>query len=241
MNYYNTVNVRYSGENFVTNYFLQSKVGSSGKIIVFDIGSHKGEYTDMILDNKSNLNVDFHLFEPRKVCYNYLKDHFKTNPNVLINNCAVSLINSVNTKLYSINETTRVATLFDFEEKYFFSEKTLDSGEQVTVINLLNYCNKKDINYIDLIKVDIEGEEYNCLQTMKDFIDKDKIGMIQFEYCFLNAYRKHSFLDFWELLHEKYRIYRICIDGLFPIDSYHFLLECNIPINYLAVARKEIL
>jgi FkbM family methyltransferase len=111
--------------------------------IVFDVGGYKGEWSEKIY-NKYQCKI--FIFEPVKKFYNNLVNKFIDSKNILINNYGLSNIfatqeiylNDDASGLYKISENKEDIKLFPFS--YSFSEYK-----------------------IDLMKVNIEGEEYNLL------------------------------------------------------------------------------
>jgi hypothetical protein len=68
----------------------------------------------------------------------------------------------------------------------------------------------------------------------------NKIDIIQFEFFKTNVFSKVFFWDFWEMLCNDYKIYRILNNSLYEIKEYsHIDCEIFIVTNYLAV-RKDI-
>ena len=56
--------------------------------VFFDIGSHKGTYTDLIINNyKVKKTV---MVEPQKTIYEFIKKKYKKNKNIKIYNLAIS-------------------------------------------------------------------------------------------------------------------------------------------------------
>jgi hypothetical protein len=82
--------------------------------------------------------------------------------------------------------------------------------------------------------MDVEGNELNILNGAKRMIENDSIDFIQFEFGGCNIDSRTFFQDFFYLLKERYRIYRILKNGLYPIDSYSEKYEIFITTNYLA-------
>jgi hypothetical protein len=70
-------------------------------------------------------------------------------------------------------------------------------------------------------------------------LDENKIKAIQFEFGGCNIDSRTYFKDFWNMLHEKYYIYRILKNGLHEMPKYSEFLEIFHYSNFLAV-NKEI-
>ena len=61
--------------------------------------------------------------------------------------------------------------------------------------------------------------------------------MIQFEFGGCNIDYRTYFRDFYYLLKENYKIYRILKDGLFELKQYKESYEIFINVNYLAIRK----
>lgn len=139
--------------------------------IILDIGANIGDVTDVIM-KKYNPNI--YCYEPNISCYNYMLKRFKKNSKIKIFNVAVSNF-SGKTFLYFHNKSTNIS---EFNERSSLKKEKdgLDKNKRIEV----NCINIKEIlekhNQIDLIKIDIEGSEY---EVMPEIIkNKDKIKMV---------------------------------------------------------------
>lgn len=236
-NYYNAVDLRFTGEIKVIEYFL-SKEGDR-PLVIFDVGTHEGKYIDLILTRRKK-QLYIHGFEPQKECINQLNIKFQQDNFIHINHLAISNSQEQEVDLYSCSNNNLVAMVDAFKLEDFNPNLALDRKESVASTTIKNYCLSKGINQIDFLKLDAEGLEYQCLEGCEDMLDLGKIKYIQFEYCFINMARKNYFRDFWLLLSQQYDIYRVVIDGLYLINEYHLNLEVMAPINYLAVLKSKV-
>ena len=235
-NYYNTSILQYTGEKKVVDYLLDS-IGSK-EIIIFDCGAHHGEYIDLFDKNAKRLQKTmFHLFEPQKACVKLLSEKYKDNLEIKINHVAVGKYNEENIKLYTSSGTPLFAITFEFDIEDYIPHVRMDGMERVDMINLYDYCLLNEIEKIDILKLDVEGMEYDCLESLESYITNGRILAIQFEYSFVNLVRRQHFHDFWKLLSPYYDIHRIGIDGVHKISKYHMNLEIAIPINFLALIK----
>lgn len=69
-------------------------------------------------------------------------------------------------------------------------------------------------------------------------IENGQIDFIQFEFGGCNIYSKTFFQDFYYLLKEKYKLYRILENGLFKLPDYQEIQEIFITINYLSIKKQ---
>lgn len=112
---------------------------------------------------------------------------------------------------------------------------SLTSEETIELTTLDQYCQEAGITHIDLLKVDIEGEELACLLGAKKIIEAKGIDYIQFEFGGCNISSGVFFHHFWMLLTPSYKIYRVLQNSLCELTQYNELLEIFTTTNFLAV------
>lgn len=111
--------------------------------------------------------------------------------------------------------------------------------KEVVKSNKLSEFWKNELNYeqIDLLKLDVEGEEFTILNDIRDNLDKVKL--VQFEFGESNIATKIFFKDFWELLNDKFQIYRYThFSQLIEIKEYSEYEEFFRFTNFLAINKK---
>ncbi len=113
----------------------------------------------------------------------------------------------------------------------------MDSEEQVRLTTIDIFCKEQGIEKIDFLKLDIEGNEINALEGAKTMLEKDSIKFIQFEFGGCNIDSRTYFQDFYYLLKDRYKIYRILRNNLYEIENYNELKEIFITTNYLAIHK----
>ena len=165
---------------------------------VIDIGAHKGEFLKNIISIKKKIKI--YSFEPQSKIFKGLKSNFKNKKNIFIYNLAISNI-SKNKKL-NINIKTSTSTFSDYnEESYWkktkdflltgFNNSSIINSEIVQSITLDNFCKKKIIKNIDLLKIDTEGHEFEVLLGAKNLLKKD-IRYILIEFHFSKIYKDYD-------------------------------------------------
>ena len=153
----------------------------------FDIGSHKGLYTDLIKNNFTTKKA--FLFEPQKDIFKFIKKKYKSSKNIYLFNYAVS--DSQKTQNIYINKHDLTSSLTKMNEKnlYLKVKAKLFGGNlkdmitnqySVKTISLSYFLKQKKINKIDLIKIDTEGHELNVLKGLRDKIKIVKNILIEF-------------------------------------------------------------
>jgi FkbM family methyltransferase len=144
--------------------------------IFLDIGTNLSIVTDEIL--KLNINGKIHCFECHPMLYSKLQEKHKHNKNVILNNVAVSNTNSKKQFYHKKNKhdiTDNGSTLK--KDKINITDK--NNYSIVDTIKLSDYI--KDFEKVDVLKLDVEGSEYDILQDLINSNEINKIKYIFFE------------------------------------------------------------
>jgi len=185
--------------------FFFNKFFKDEKLIVIDIGGHKGETIDFFLKNFEIFKI--YSFEPNKSICQKLKKKYVSNRKVEIfesaigeSNCEKKLNLYKDTSSSSFNELNRDSTYFLRKKKLSFDDY-IPTKINTRILTLSNFIkNKKITNFIDILKIDTEGYEYKVLQGInkKDF---SKVKFIYFEHHYNNMILKnYKFSEINDLL-----------------------------------------
>lgn len=200
------------------------------ELIILDIGANYGNYTKRFLVDFPN--TKYHLFEPQKICYDYLKSQFKNNSNIKVFNFAVS-DKDTNSYIYFDKIGSPKASLYKRDISHH--KIKLNYKEKIKVINFNNFF-ENNYTKVSLLKIDIEGNEYSLLNSIRNkfrFID-----IIQFEFGGCNVDSKVFFRDLFYLLNNEFSIHRISPSGPILVLAYDELFEVFRTSNYLAVNKN---
>lgn len=116
---------------------------------VIDLGGYQGLWADMII---AKYNPYMILVEPIPVFYENLKNKYQHNPKVSVLNFGIST-----------HKHSGVLYLNGDGTSKFITTSTPINVEFITITDLLTKINK---NSVDLIQINIEGEEYPLLEKM---------------------------------------------------------------------------
>ena len=129
-----------------------------------DIGSYTGVYT--LVASKTNKKIHTISFEPNPDLYAALEKNFKINRLKNFKLEQVALDKEIGTAVLYLNhdQHTSVGSLI----------KSSSAGKQIEVnrTTLDAYCQENKIDFIDLIKIDAEGNEINILEGSKITLEK---------------------------------------------------------------------
>ena len=165
--------------------------------IIMDIGANKGQSIQRF--EKIFKEPEIHSFEPIKFESDKLLKRYKDKSNIIINNLAVGDVSelkkfNISKKLVLLlsikNSSSRWLDIRARQTKLSRNDIILDKVEEVGVIKLDEYCEKNNIEHIDLLKIDTEGYEDKVLEGALNLIKSNKISMIFVEIQLGNVYEK---------------------------------------------------
>lgn len=223
----NNDNPETNGEYFIAKQFINDED------IVFDVGANVGDWSDFALKYKKN--VKLYSFEPVLDLYEKLISRFKAYPTVQIFPFAFNNISEVknffyykqNSGLSSLHRRPLAVEqkLSLVPETFKIQTKTLDSFTKEINIERINY-----------LKIDTEGNEYYILKGAEHLLTRQAIDFLQFEYggTYLDSGTKLKEI-FLLLTNHKYKMFRIIPNGLVYISFWHDRLENFQYSNYLAI------
>ena len=206
-------------------------------IVMFDGGAHEGEYTLNFMKyfRSSGRRITIHAFEPMKESMAKYKEAVKDLDGTDIRYSLLGLSDKDETvPIFFNNDTSIIASLYKRQLDYF--DISFDKEEQILTTTVDHYCEENHIDRISLLKIVVEGSEYNVLKGAEKMLSEGRIGMIQFGFGGTSIDSRHFFRDYWNYLRSlKYGLYRVMKDGLIRMDAYDEGFECFHYINFLAV------
>ncbi len=186
---------------YIANYTLQHSfekeilkiLKNEKKLVIFDVGCYRGIFTKTMLNLVGKRKYKFYLFDINKNVKKYIANLLKLR-NVYYNEIALSNKNGIAN--YHFNRFfesagSSLSSIFKNDAKWNFSRKLilkiLFQGSkdfikyQVSTSTLDNFIKKNEIQSIDVLKVDIEGSEYELLKGAKTTLKNNKVKIILVE------------------------------------------------------------
>ena len=179
--------------NLIDKFFHRKRIKKFLKINKFqletyiDVGAFEGTYTDLILRIKKNCKVI--MIEPQRKYYNLLKNKYKNDNRVEILNIGLSDKKIIKNLKINKHAITSTFSKFKYTSKYLnlkaiLFETKLEgmtvSEENVQVFTLNEILIERNLQYIDLIKIDTEGHEYEVLSGSQKYFKKINHILIEF-------------------------------------------------------------
>ena len=172
--------------------------------VVFDVGAHVGNWTNIVLTHFPLATV--HCFELSLTTYENLARNVNTKRAVLNKFGLSERQGSFAYKDYGANSEVNTlvlsATYHDSERAPSTLIADLRTGD--------TYCKGAGVEVIDFLKIDTEGADHLVLRGFERMLREAKIRLIQFEYGYTNGDSKFLMRDFYNFFEDfGYQIGRV--------------------------------
>lgn len=134
--------------------------------LVFDVGGYKGDFSDLIY---SKFRCYIYCFEPVKSFYEDIKHRFEGNDKIVIENLALS-------------NRTKLSTIFLEEDGSSLYRDGNSNKETIKEKDISEFLIENNIDNISLLKLNIEGAEYDLLEHMIESKDIEKVKYLQVQF-----------------------------------------------------------
>lgn len=202
------------------------------KLVIIDAGANIGEYSILASKICTELEVPhtIYCFEPSSITYSILVKNTQIYQNIIPINEGLGDIESEKI-LFGSLENGSLSSLYQHDS---LGSDLKKEKVQITTIDL--FAQRNNIKHIDLIKIDVEGNELNVLKGGTDTFDKRQITNIQFEFGGTMVNSKVFFKDIFEFLSGKnISVFRILPKSLKHMPIYSEQLEIFMYSNYVGI------
>ena len=210
---------------------ILKKISKFHPLVIFDGGANIGRYS--LLTNQLIPDVKIYSFEPVKNTFEVLKKNVDDVNNIIPigyglykNNC---------TKEINIYPSHAHSSLINIQGWKVRSKEK----QTIELINGDDFMKQNKITEIDLLKLDVEGVEYDAILGFEEHIEKGKIKMIQFEYGYINISTKRLLIDFYNYLENKGYLVGKIFPKTVEFRKYEFKHENFLGPNFIAVKKTE--
>jgi len=166
-------------------------LGSVGRI--FDVGSNAGESIDRYL--KTFPKAEIHAFEPLPESFRVLEQKYRGEKNIFLNNVALSDAPSEKKTMFltaAKDSSSLHEVRPDASEHWQNSALDAAGSVDVRVETLDNYCRSKNIDGMDILKIDVQGHEMGVLKGAHGLFGDKKIKLVFVEVLFISTYIEQS-------------------------------------------------
>jgi FkbM family methyltransferase len=200
---------------------------------VFDAGANIGDYAAMVRAVRPSSTV--HCFEIVPATARACAARFSDDPNVVVQEYGLS-DREGGARVKYFPEFTAGSTTFDYDHP--FRHEWIDA----VVRRADDYATEQAIEHLDLVKIDVEGGEYEVLIGMERLLNEHRVDAVQFEYGRVAVLTKRLLLDHFELFGRHGYV----VGKLFPRNvefrPYDVLRDEDfVGPNYVAVPKDSAL
>lgn len=204
---------------------------SSSTPVFIDGGANVGGYSTAI--NRIIPQSTIYAFEPVSGTFKKLKENVSHCTNVI----------PIHKGLYKENKeeeihlfpSTTHSSLYDIKG---WKHKSQDT-ETITLVTGDSFIKNNNLEHIDLLKIDIEGAEYDALQGFKETLKEGKIRAVQFEYGYINITTKKLLVDYYDFFESVgYQVGKIYPKTV-EFKKYSHKQEDFLGPNFIAVRKND--
>ena len=146
--------------------------------IIFDVGSNKGEWSDTFLQTELTHKSTFHFFEPNEIMLNFTRIKYDYNTNIVFNQLAMWSKDDEELDFFYFTNWNNGLSSVVHNAKWDYLPMQKGKTKSITIDT---YCDKNNIPFIDFLKIDVEGVEYEVLRGCKNMLSNGAIKLLQVE------------------------------------------------------------
>lgn len=144
---------------------LRLNYNLTSESVVFDLGGYKGDFSEKIY---AQYQCNIYIFEPVTSFYEGVCERFRGNNKIKVFNFGLS------------DEDSSIEINLNNDGSSVFISR--GEVEIIEVKNITSFIEQNDIHKVDLIKINIEGGEYQVLPALIDSGFINNIGDVQVQF-----------------------------------------------------------
>jgi len=189
------------GERPLDAFTIQKELIKAQEPVVFDIGAHEGTVTRKY--RKMFPLAGIFSFEPSPQTFEQLRRNTAKDARISAHKIAMS--DKKGKALFHVNSLAATDSLLpaDARASFYWGEGLYDNKEVVEVdtISIDAFCREKSIRSIDILKLDVQGAEYEVFLGAGDMLSSQSISLIYTELMLTPTYKgQHKLHDYLALL-----------------------------------------
>ena len=206
---------------------------------VLDVGANNGDYSTLILRTIPSSKV--YAFEPNPLLFKHLQTSLSLTNFHPINAAVGSEDGEAILYDYDGSNGTGHASLFPGVIEDIHGNPS-PFGHAVKQLKLDSFLESISIGWVDLMKIDVEGNELNVLNGCRERLKAGRFGVIQFEFNEMNLVSRVFFRDFAGTLTD-YKLYRLLPQGMIRLWNnryHHYQQEVFAYQNVVAILKGSV-
>ena len=164
-------NFEANGEVWTVKWAVQTYPG-----VIFDVGSNQGQWAMAALPHIEERPL--HCFEAVPETFESLRTNLSGHPTAILNDVGLGS-KPGNITFHHSKATPEVSSRYNIADEY---QASRDNIVNVQITTGDEYCRSRAVDRIALLKVDVEGMEYEVLDGFRGMLENQRIGAVQFEY-----------------------------------------------------------
>jgi FkbM family methyltransferase len=159
--------------------------------VIFDVGAATGASVERYLATFEAPTI--HCFEPQAPAFSTLYHGFRRHERIHVNN--VALGDRVGAATLHRGSYAETASLLPFaaDSWWMRSQNVTADGETTVALETLDhYCAERGVGAIDLLKLDIQGAEPECLRGAQATLAAGAVRVIQIEIILTGLYERRG-------------------------------------------------
>ena len=208
--------------------YLLKQVAKLNPAMMFDVGANIGEYAR--LASKHCAAAKLYCFEPVHETFVKLKETTAGNPHIAA--MPMGLFSERGCRQINLYPSNAHSSLYDIDKKASHVQSIdLNTGDY--------FMAEHGIDFVDLLKIDVEGAEMDVLLGFKEAFTNQCIRIVQFEYGHLNIISRQLLIDHYDFFDScGYLVGKLYPHGV-DFRSYELKHEDFIGPNYVAVRKTD--
>ncbi|MGD1865608.1 MAG: FkbM family methyltransferase [Phormidesmis sp.] len=226
---------------------LNSFIGDKQNINVIDVGSNTGLWCQAFMNTFGEQIASYHAIEPLEGNLKIFKSRIDAglvpfDSKAVLHQFCVGPHNGT-VEIGFHNEVSTLASVVLDEVQVGNRLVRNEHKKKIRQVRLDSFCTSRNIDYVDLVKVDVEGYEWDVFEGATTLLKSQTVELILFEFGQHQGNLQQSFKQFWDLLSGYgYHIYRQAVGrnffGLQYIASYDESLE-EFDSMWMILASKQ--
>jgi FkbM family methyltransferase len=204
----------------------------AGKLnTIFDVGCNIGEWTRMA--RQYHPSAEIHMFEVVSETYRAMLDNLDLDAKMIPNSFGLSDTCGELPIKYVSNDSALSS---------YLGKLRLDGSEWRNCLTFTGdqYVKSRRIDYIDYLKLDVEGAEGKVFAGFGETLKAGRVGIIQFEYGYAAILSRFLLVDAYELLAPLgYHLGKLTPNGI-EFHDYTLLHETFQGPDYVAVHSSKL-
>ena len=177
--------------------------------VVIDGGSHKGDMVDRF--GELVAGCQFHCFEPTPDLAAFLREKYRLNASVIVNE--VALGDAVGTVTLHVNHSLATNSVLPTGENLQEDLRALCKtvGQvKVPLTTIDAYCDGLGMRHVDVIKLDLQGNDFAALQGARKTLATTRAVMVEvlFSEIYSGSGMYYEIVNF--LQESGFRLYTLC-------------------------------